>query len=690
MQFSQFKSAVAKQFAAMAKHQLFRVDVDKDRLWQTYLDAYPEGTNPIYRTRREYDCSCCRQFVRSVGNVVAITPGLEVHTIWDGALSPSVHPAFAQVAQRVSALVRSSAISDYFLSDSTVAGTDRNFEQLMDGSSKAWEHFFVHIPKTYVQPAVHIPKMLGEMRTAAQTFGRALATLTPDAVATVIELIDQNSLYRGAEFRYMVAEFQKAQAAFKSVPKSLATNWIWLTAASTPSTVTGIRNTAIGTLLVDLSEGRDLESAVGAYETVVAPTNYRRPTALVTKQMIDNAKAQIEALGLTSALERRFAKLDDISINNVLFADRSARAKLVNGDDVFSTLKTEVAAKPALSKIEEVPIDKFLSDILPKAQVVEVLVERRHVSNFVSLIAPTDPTAQPLFKWGNPFSWSYSGEVADAIKERVKAAGGSVTGELCCRLAWDNTDDLDLWMREPNGDSVNYISALRYESSNGGMLDLDANGRDGLRKDPAENIVYDKIHKMKEGQYILSVHQYRKRGSGREGFQAQIEFGGQTFNFQVDRAVRQGERIEIATLEYRRASGLKIVKSLGEAAGVVGSGPEVWGVPTNTFRRVNAVMLSPNFWTAEQQGPSEVGIGNKHFFFMLDGCANDGTARGFYNEFLRPELNVHRKVMEMVGSKLKPQPASEQLSGLGFSSTARNTLVARVKGSFTRDLKIVF
>ncbi len=38
---------------------------------------------------------------------------------------------------------------------------------------------------------------------------------------------------------------------------------------------------------------------------------------------------------------------------------------------------------------------------------------------------------------------------------------------------------------------------------------------------------------------------------------------------------------------------------------------------------------------------------------MLDGCLNDGSARGFYNEFLKSELDPHRKVFEMVGAKIR-------------------------------------
>jgi hypothetical protein len=73
-------------------------------------------------------------------------------------------------------------------------------------------------------------------------------------------------------------------------------------------------------------------------------------------------------------------------------------------------------------------------------------------------------------------------------------------------------------------------------------------------------------------------------------------------------------------------------------------------------------MLSPNFWDSRD-------IGNKHYMFMLDGCKNDGSARGFYNEFLSAELETHRKTMEIVGARMRTDETDDQLSGLGFSST---------------------
>lgn len=73
MDFQKFKRAVAKQFDGMLKHgRLFRVNIDRDLLWSTYLSAFPAGTDPMFRKRTEHDCSCCRQFIRAIGDVVAI------------------------------------------------------------------------------------------------------------------------------------------------------------------------------------------------------------------------------------------------------------------------------------------------------------------------------------------------------------------------------------------------------------------------------------------------------------------------------------------------------------------------------------------------------------------------------------------------------------------------------------------
>lgn len=336
-----------------------------------------------------------------------------------------------------------------------------------------------------------------------------------------------------------------------------------------------------------------------------------------------------------------------------------------------------IKALPEGSRVDiKVPM-MTVRNTLPRASQVEVLFENAHVSNLVSLVAPADPTSGNLFKWDNKFSWSYAGEMADSIKERVKKAGGNVTGELCCRLAWDYTDDLDFHMHEPNAGHI-YFGTRRRKSACGGELDVDANGADGQRSDPVENIFYERISAMKEGVYSLKVNNYSRRSSG-IGFEVEIDIMGTIHRIVYDKVIKDGATVEIAKLKYSRAKGIEIIDSLPSTQAV----KNVWNIPTQTFHKVNVMMLSPNFW-------DEKAVGNKHYFFMLEGCKNDGTARGFFNEFLKAELDKHRKVFEVVGSKMKVDSADTQLSGLGFSSTQKNAIICRVTGSFTRTIKVVF
>jgi hypothetical protein len=665
--FTDFKLAIQRKFNDIKDRDIFRVDVDKDKLWELYLSSFPEGTNPIHKERTEHDCQCCRQFIRNAGGMVTIVNGSLV-SIWD----VTVDNFYQVVADALSAFVKQHKVVNSFLHYEDAVGTHKNYQILENDVTLTWEHFHLVLPPQLVLKKGFIDTKLSDIRTTKDLMFRGLSEITVASLDTVLELIGQNSLYRGEEHSASVTKFLQLKKKFDNAKDKELFCWEML--SKTTPAVARIKNTVIGTLLMDLSEGRDLDAAVSSFEQKVAPTNYKRPTALITTAMIDLAKKKIEELGLTTSLDRRFAVLEDISINNVLFADRSAKKKM---NDVFDELVSQVGVSTkTLDKIEEIYIDEFITKVLPKAESIEVLFENRHANNLVSLLAPSDLTAKHLFKWPNNFSWSYQGEVADSIKERVKLAGGKVDGDLRCSLSWFNYDDLDLHMFEPKGGSHIFFGG-KVSMRTGGQLDVDMNAGFSQSRTPVENICYPDRRKMLEGQYELSVKQYNKRETSDVGFDVEIEFDGQVFSFSYAQAVK--ESVKVATINYSHKDGFTIVESLASTQTV----KTVWELPTQTFHKASVMLLSPNYW-------NETPIGNKHYFFMLEGCRNEGKVRGFYNEFLKEELTPHRKVFEIVGTKLKVQDEVNQLSGLGFSSTQRNSVVCKVRGSFSRTLKVLF
>lgn len=234
-----------------------------------------------------------------------------------------------------------------------------------------------------------------------------------------------------------------------------------------------------------------------------------------------------------------------------------------------------------------------------------------------------------------------------------------------------------------------------------GELDVDMNAGGGSpghgSRSAVENITYPDRKKMIEGVYTLYVCNYRKVENQDFGFEVEVEFDGVVHTFSYAKALRTDEKVVVTEFFYTHKYGFKLGNGLKSEQ----TSKQVWGLQTQTFQKVNVLMLSPNYWDTDestmfvQQTINGVrvgqfqGVGNKHYFFMLSDCRNEGTARGFYNEFLDQRLEEHRKVFEMVGAKMRTEETERQLSGLGFSSTQRNSLMVRITGKIQRILKVV-
>ena len=670
-EFKPFAVAVNNNVLGMSAHGLYMTSTDKDALWDLYLASFPEGTNPLYRERTEHDCTCCKQFIRNIGGVVTIDADLNVISVWDNI---ELGNEYDVVATALSAFVKQHAIVDVYFNDTKKVGVESNHE-MKDGNVRTYNHFHADLLPSYVLRADDIASKKGVIRQAIEVFERGLRELSLESAEIVLELIDQNSLYRGEEHKAAVQAFVVNKTSYGQIPEEKRALWAWRTGyRANGHTPHGIRNTAIGTLLQDLSAGENLESTVKSFEAKVAPQNYKRPNPIFTERMVEDAKKTVDELGLNDSLGRRYAVYDDLTINNVLFADSEAQKKM----DPFAQLASEVkTSTKSLDKVKEISIEDFLTNVLPKAHSLEVLVENSHTGNLMSLIAPATTGAPNLFKWGNGFSWSYNGEVADSIKERVKTAGGNVDGFLRVSLAWHNNDDLDLSLVDP---LHNHVYFNNRRSSTGATLDIDMNGMDGVdpNRRPVENIFFSDESKLRDGMYEFHVTNYNQRETSDVGFEIEVDYKGQVKRYSHP-GLKHKDRI--LAIQIKVVDGLVVdVRSILKEDE---RSQDIWGIKTSTFQKVQLVLNSPNHWDGEQTG-------NKHVFFILEGCANPAGTRGFYNEYLKPELDKHRKVFEMLGSKIKVQPSTDQLSGLGFSTTQRNHVFVKVSGSFNRTVKVVF
>ncbi len=673
--FPVFAKMVAESFQGLAKDQaVFVVDLEGDALYQAYLAAFPEGTNPVYRKNTEHDCSCCKQFIRRAGGVVAIDNG-SLRTVWDRAAEDAPSP-YDAVATRMRDLVRAAGVGDLFRVGQNETCFGAVLTRSLDKETQAaitWEHLHTgEVPRNLRSPTPDAAR--GDYRTTVQVFARGLSELAPEAVDTVLSLVEANGLYRGEEHKPAILGFQKAQRAFLSDHMDVRARGLFAW-ANAGSPAARFRNTVIGTLVQDLSEGKDLEHAVKSFETKVAPTNYKRTTALITPGMVQKAMATIAELGLEPALDRRFAVIGDISVNDVKWVDGAVKPLMKGG--IGEALMQHASNGRDHGKDEEraedITIDEFMARVLPEVTGLELLFKNDLVGNLMSLTAPCHPEPKQLFRWSNDFAWSYGGNVADSIKERVKKAGGKVDALLRVSLSWYNYDDLDLHVHEPPGRGLNglaqHIHFRNKRGWTGGTLDVDMNAGGGHTREAVENVYWST--KMPDGAYRVVVNNYSQRETSNPGFTIEVESGGKLSHYSYNKAVRGQQDVAVVTLHVKDGLVERAeVGDLGISASAVSQ--ERWGLKTEQYVKISAVTLSPNYW-------GEDAVGNKHTFFVVDGAKNDEPARGFYNEFLHPRLEPHRKVFEVIADKTKCQPTNGQLSGVGFSSTKKQSFVVRAQ-----------
>lgn len=171
--------------------------------------------------------------------------------------------------------------------------------------------------------------MLGDAATQRKLFEDTLNAISIEAVDTVLEMVYSNNLYRSNQWKDTLEELKDVLGEFNALDSKCDLNsWLWKKSALLPRNIVHIKNTSMGTMLLNIAGGMSLDEAVLSYEKITDPTRYQRPKAVYSPEMLEDAERKVTQLGYIDSLPRRFARLEDISINNVLFANRNVRSVL--------------------------------------------------------------------------------------------------------------------------------------------------------------------------------------------------------------------------------------------------------------------------------------------------------------------------------------------------------------------------
>ena len=705
MQFKDFSQLVKQQFSTICQYQqLYKSSVTGDALWDLYLGSFKPKDNPIFRdpNSSSHNDNLDKNFIRRYGNIVAINENNEIVTMWDIALTENSE--YYLSAKAMSNALKTNVIQDVFFetySELNILpyekvnktqplyrlGIAQNHKQytkeevakfgvVEEGKVYQFNHFHIDLPTLFVDKSGSSQAtIIGNYRDAKNVFGRGLSEISLDTLELVSDLIKQGSLLDGQTHLYKVEKMIVLKKQYNQLASKEVDNWLWKKSYGLKEAK--FRNELIGTLCVDLTEGKEINESCQTWNKRVDPANYMKATAPISKRQIEEAQKFVEENGYTDSFNRRFATIDDINVNDIVHSNiGNGVVKPASIFDKVKPAKSTQHKKSEFKDIEEVTIDKFIKDILPGCTSVEAFFENRMSGNLVSLTTSNVLNSKPLFKWNNNFSWTFNGNLAgkSLIKENVKAIGGKTTGAVRCSLQWNDPDtrgiiDLDLHCIVPSGFNVYYGN--RNHSDTSTWLDVD------MRNPPSigiENITIDRL--IRDGVYLFKVRNYSGHTKF-NGFKAEIEFGGETFEYFVPNSFVDFK--SIAQIVVKNGEVVEIRHNLDPTT----SSKNIWNLDTNQFHKVNLVCLSPNHW-------ADNNIGNKHYLFMINNCKSDVPLRSFHIENLTSDLLEHRKVLEVLGQTTMLNPADKQLAGLGFNATIGDELIVRLQGTFKRQIKIKF
>lgn len=654
--FKQMSDTMQTRFSQLAKDAKYLYTTDTgEQLWDAYLASFAPEDNPVYRERTEHDCSCCRHFIKRYGGLVIIDAEYNRHTLWEFNGGDNFQPSIDAMHN----IVSSAPIVGVLVSEDRAYGEASSLE-IKDGNVKDWNHFALNIPAHLIYTGAREKKasVAAKHVETHDMFTRGLRDLRPHAIQAVLDMINANSLYRGREFKSLITTFQSLQNQWMALDESKRDNLVW--ASIREQVVTRLHSTSIGQLILDLSNETETEEALRMYMSRMDASRYQVSAIKpVTESMANQARRAIEERGLMASLPRKFASVDEISVNDIVWVNRRTREKM---RDPFAEL---VTAKPTIRlNGTKISIEDFYATVLPSASNVEIYFAPELRKNLMSIVAPVNKDAPSLFKWNNNFSWAYTGNLASSstMKENVKNAGGKIDGDLRFSIQWDGQHDYDAHCEINGGQHEKHIyyGNKRPAGVGGGNLDVDIiSPRPNIPS--VENITFPTKGKLPIGKYDLYVRCFSHHGTV-HGFTAEVEFDGKIHYFSYDKNIPSGRDVHVAVINVSADRRISITPLLQMSTTAPTS--SAWGLDVNKWYPVNIVTESPNYW-------GDNAVSQLHHMFVVEGCHSTETPNAFYIEHLEPELREYRTTLQSLAGNMPIYPADgEEVSGFGFSFNA--------------------
>src|SRR5699024_5682280 len=149
-------------------------------IWETYLGAFPEGSDPIYMENTVHNCNCCKDFIRDLGRAVTINENNEVVTAWDIEIDDEVYQTVANALARY---VRKQEIASVY--KASTLGLDRKENYSLDEAKLGlFSHFYYKLNSKY-KANDNANELMGLSRNKFNVFKRGLVELSVSSLELI-------------------------------------------------------------------------------------------------------------------------------------------------------------------------------------------------------------------------------------------------------------------------------------------------------------------------------------------------------------------------------------------------------------------------------------------------------------------------------------------------------------------------
>lgn len=370
-------------------------------LYQAYLDQFPA------RVKQHYVCRSCQQFIERFGGLAFTDDKGNVKSaVWDENIVP---PFFRKNVRVLQHFVETSRITGVFKADENVLGTPK---------TGAWTHLSVdfnqpgakqkYVNQSRIQSA---HQWMAEKKEDYNTLNNAIAKFDFDTVETAAHIIKNGNLYRVEKVKGVSDWFYSLLTTLKSTRgyQSKA-NLIWKAVAEAPTGFTHIPGSSYGQLLTWVQEGKSMTTIATLFREMLDPLHYQRAQTAPKAGNIARAEKIVQTLKSEGALQRRFARTDEVK---KLWTPRAKTTAPRQG--VFDHLYQTEPKKTTLNiPAQLITWDKFSKTVLPEALEIEYLVKTGK-DNYAAIVTAANSYAPPILQWDtveerNPYSWYVYGK----------------------------------------------------------------------------------------------------------------------------------------------------------------------------------------------------------------------------------------------------------------------------------------